>query len=1059
MNNFATKILLLVLTGWQMGSANAETVSWADTTGFWDVATNWDLGVPAAVDDALINVTGTRTVTVRATGGPFAVKSITMTGDETLAITGNTLAVSAASTLNRLTQSGGTLDGIGTVTVTGAATLSNGVQSGAGTTLLQGMTALGGLDFDAGRVLRNEGTATLTNAFNLNATNTVGSGRIENAFSAIFDVRTFNLTTHARNFIGDTGVDAEFKNAGTLRKSTAGSYGIAVRVENTGTVDVQLGRFNFSAGGTNSGAAVLAAGASLNYSAGTHDVVSGASFTGAGTWLVNGSALVNVNAPLEVQSAFNQGGGTVQGDQLTLRGPATLASGIQTGPGTTVLTGATSLVSTDFDNGRVLRNEGTLTLTGGVNLNSVANGGSGQIFNAPGAVFDIKTFNTSLFASSFAGDTGLDAIFTNDGTLRRSSNGSYTFSVRTLNEGTIDLQIGNLSLSKGGTNSGAATLATGTTLGYGGGTHDVDAGATYTGDGTWRISGVATVVNVNAPTTVASRFDQNAGLVQGSGGLTLAGPTTLALSTFGGMTGAATTKLTGNTSIVGFNLDNGRILRNEGTVIVTGGIDLNLQNNGASGRIDNAATAVFDIRTFNLGIGATNFGATDNGLDAVLNNAGTLRRSTVGNNYSIGVQVNNTGAIDLLKGGLIFSRSSANSGSNALALGTTLGLAGGTHSIASGAIFTGLGTVALSGAGTIMQLDGPVSIASGFSMTGGTVQGGDLELLGNATLSISSSLGVMAGPGSTTLKSTSLWSGGPNNTFGLDGGRILRNEGSATITGVIDMNRLNTPGQGSGRIDNAASGVIDIQTFNQGIFATNWSDLDNGRDAVFNNAGLLKKASRLNYTISVHFNNTGTVSVENGTLTFASASGNLGVFSVANNGSLIVSAGLFVNQGTLKGNGNFVPAAGTALVNAGTLAPGFSAGALTVDGDYEQTAAGAYEVELASLASFDTLDVKGNVKLDGALRLLSLGGYTPTIGDTFTIATFDDGVADTSDLAGVFANLEWAGFSPGIGFTASYLEHSVVLNVIASPVPLPAAVWLFAPGIFALFGAGVRRTS
>lgn len=91
------------------------------------------------------------------------------------------------------------------------------------------------------------------------------------------------------------------------------------------------------------------------------------------------------------------------------------------------------------------------------------------------------------------------------------------------------------------------------------------------------------------------------------------------------------------------------------------------------------------------------------------------------------------------------------------------------------------------------------------------------------------------------------------------------------------MNRLNTPGQCSGRIDNAANGVVDIQTFNQGIFATNWSALDNGHDAVFNNDGLLKKTSRLHYTLGVHFNNTGTVSVENGTLTFASASGNLGV--------------------------------------------------------------------------------------------------------------------------------------------------------------------------------------
>ena len=63
-------------------------------------------------------------------------------------------------------------------------------------------------------------------------------------------------------------------------------------------------------------------------------------------------------------------------------------------------------------------------------------------------------------------------------------------------------------------------------------------------------------------------------------------------------------------------------------------------------------------------------------------------------------------------------------------------------------------------------------------------------------------------------------------------------------------------------------------------------------------------------------------------------------------------------------------------------------------------------------------------------------------------------LADAGDLSGMFSHIAWQGFAPGIGFTASYFDHAVVLNAVASPVPLPAAAWLFITGLTIL---GMRR--
>ncbi|MBI1396847.1 MAG: PEP-CTERM sorting domain-containing protein [Betaproteobacteria bacterium] len=268
---------------------------------------------------------------------------------------------------------------------------------------------------------------------------------------------------------------------------------------------------------------------------------------------------------------------------------------------------------------------------------------------------------------------------------------------------------------------------------------------------------------------------------------------------------------------------------------------------------------------------------------------------------------------------------------------------------------------------------------------------------------------------------------------------MLRNEGNMVIGGSMSLNYTAAPG--SGRIENAAGAVIDVQSFNQSLYARSFTG-DDGSDARIDNAGTFRKSTTGTYNIGVPFYNTGTVEVLAGRLNFT---------SFANGGSINVGAGTtfeitdpaFVNTGTMKGNGTLVAPAG-GLVNAGVLSPGNSPGHLTISGDLVMDGTGSLNIELNGLSDFDLLTVTGTADLAGELRVSRLAGYTPAVGDSFAFLTF-------ADRAGTrFDSVSFDGFGVGVQFDVAYGSQDVTLTVAAVPEPGTWTMLMAGLGLVAL---------
>ncbi|MFN8544027.1 MAG: hypothetical protein U0807_07470 [Candidatus Binatia bacterium] len=468
--------------------------------------------------------------------------------------------------------------------------------------------------------------------------------------------------------------------------------------------------------------------------------------------------------------------------------------------------------------------------------------------------------------------------------------------------------------------------------------------------------------------------------------------------------------------------------------------------NGATLTI--ASTATFDFTADSLNIAPSTGGGT-------LVNNGKLRKTAGSGTVTIGVPVTNNGAgllgIDVQSGTLSLNGGGTSpgvlKGAGTLDFGTgyssTFNVSGpvtanavtftysGTHN------FTGTGANAynvpggtsLSSSPTV-NFTGDITATGPLVLNGGTVNfntGATIALAslnfqsgtlgGTDTINVASltwNSGTMQDSGTTTVAGTSTLSG---STKTLNG-RTLRNTGTMNWTaGYLSFSN-------AGTLQNPTGATLDMKSDNT---------MSGGASGTFDNAGTFRKSGGAGSgTVGVAMLNSGTVQAQSGVLSLSqSYTQSAGVTQLAGGNIqapyytpfLAIQGGQLTGAGTITGN--------VTVSGAGAMAPGSSAGLVTITGTYTQGAGGTDNVELGGTATTDfdrvVLSSSGSTglaTLDGVLAVSRINAFTPNLGDTFQIMTF-------GSRSGFFGSLTGVNVGTGKFVKATYTSTAVNLTVVS----------------------------
>jgi fibronectin-binding autotransporter adhesin len=432
-------------------------------------------------------------------------------------ISNGTVAFDSAVTLGSLTLSGGTLAGLGDVSVTGLLTWTGGTMTGAGQT-----------DANGGMTISGTGTKNLLNGRTLNGseTTTWSGGDINVMYDAVWNnLSGAVMDVRGNNRFGTDSVfhaEGTFNNYGTFQKSagTGVTYG-DIAFNNSGTVEAASGTLDLAGGGISSGAFAADSGATLEFGGGPHYLTATSTVSGDGTVIFDSETFNGLS--MTIAGSYNVAGTTtfqasnspfafppVEFDTDATMGTLNLTAGTLTGPGDVtvtdafnwtggtlsglgklIVTGTTTLSGSNSRtlDTRTLQNAGTATWTGtgGVSFanDAVWNNGSG-------ATLDVQS--TGAFSGS--------GTFYNVGSVTKTTGtGTAAISVAFYNQGSVDVETGRLNFGAGVTNTGTVTLGSSSvTLGVG--------GSYLQNDGT---------TSLNGGTLLATAVDIEGGVLSGPG--------------------------------------------------------------------------------------------------------------------------------------------------------------------------------------------------------------------------------------------------------------------------------------------------------------------------------------------------------------------------------------------------------------------------------------------------------------------------------------------------------------------------------------------------------------
>ncbi len=265
------------------------------------------------------------------------------------------------------------------------------------------------------------------------------------------------------------------------------------------------------------------------------------------------------------------------------------------------------------------------------------------------------------------------------------------------------------------------------------------------------------------------------------------------------------------------------------------------------------------------------------------------------------------------------------------------------------------------------------------------------------------------------------------------------------------------------------SGGNDLVTLNVGSTTVNSLTVggtSNGFTSTLTDGGVTQSLSILN-ALTVGQN--GVLTLTGGsTITAGATSFNAGAMSIGTgssfsttgqydqsagstkvDGSLSAGGNVFINGGKLLGNGGTITGS---VTNSATLSPGNAAGtagALHIAGNYVQTSAGIFQLDIGGLtpgSQFDLLTITQMATLSGTLDISLINSFLPSNGQTFTFLTAGGGVN------GIFGTVNGLSYSNG-HFNVVYNSNSVELDFIGNQTGTPE------PGTFLLLGSGLLGLS
>ncbi|MBM3891452.1 MAG: hypothetical protein FJ388_20255, partial [Verrucomicrobia bacterium] len=294
---------------------------------------------------------------------------------------------------------------------------------------------------------------------------------------------------------------------------------------------------------------------------------------------------------------------------------------------------------------------------------------------------------------------------------------------------------------------------------------------------------------------------------------------------------------------------------------------------------------------------------------------------------------------------------------------------------------------------------GANSAFNGLIITNGGVLTSAGGVIGNTALASNNNAWV-TGVGSLWSNSGSLLVGATgafNNLMINNGGTVLATNIVVGFDPNSTGNSIVVSGGNLWATNGAGGGALDVRrgalTINSGTVTVNRLYATNGALSVVNfNGGTLNSGGS---TVS----NGSVFSVGNG-LSNATLRLNGGAHSFAN--------GLFINtNGWLRGTGVI----SGDITNAGTIAPGDSAGVIAGNDDLTLLEASVLMMELAGTdpAVYDQLNLAGMLNFDGTLNVSLLGGFNPVAGNVFDLFDFSAsaGVFDQTNLPALGQWLYW----------------------------------------------------